>query len=393
MPGDRPPVRVEDVCFVGYGLHPPWSEGTRVLTRNQMRALVEHGSASIRGVSTARKSAEHEHGLTLSYVPESVVGDVVESRGGYRYNLDAPMLLRLIWRVGGELHQRRPDVLHVGFASHSVFSLVNDLVGDTAFVAQTFGGIEHRRVLELLDTPGRVDAYVSTTDSDIAELAAFGVPDEKLHRLRPPIFVDEFDSVDPTEARSRFGLPEDAYVAGYLGNVNEARFPDEYAERIDRWADAEGVEFLVVTKQIEDRDVRELRNLTVVSEHLSDADKRLAYAAADVWTFPFQFGDDDRAPVIDPPLTVLEAMAAARPVVVTDTLSLGEAVTDGEEGYVVDLGDFEAVVEILDALRSDLESRERMGANARELIESTYSPARVASELLSVYEEAIGRAH
>ncbi|MFB6187567.1 MAG: hypothetical protein ABEI86_11970, partial [Halobacteriaceae archaeon] len=76
-----------------------------------------------------------------------------------------------------------------------VFSILNDLLGDAAFVAQTFGGLEHQELLEVLDTPSRIHAYVSATEADLANLRSFGVPEEKLHRLNPPVYLDQFGGV------------------------------------------------------------------------------------------------------------------------------------------------------------------------------------------------------
>ncbi|MFB6187568.1 MAG: hypothetical protein ABEI86_11975, partial [Halobacteriaceae archaeon] len=89
-------MTVQDVCFVGYGLHPPWSEGTRVLTRDEMRSLADHSEFSVRGFSTRRGNEEPARDIYITYVNESVVGDVVDAFGGYRYNLDVPMLSRLV---------------------------------------------------------------------------------------------------------------------------------------------------------------------------------------------------------------------------------------------------------------------------------------------------------
>lgn len=380
-------MSVADVCVVGYGLHPPWSEGTRVLTRDQMQALVDHG-VDVHGVSTIRRGETPATEFEMEYARESRLGDLVAARGGYRYNRDAVMLARLAWRVGRRLARAEPDVLHLGFASHSLFALVNDVVGDAAVVAQTFGGVEHGRLLETLNTPTRIDAYVSTTDADLVALESMGVPAANCHGIDPPIFLDRFGDVDRSAARDTFGLPDDAFVAGYFGNVNESRFPYSVAETLDAFAQSAGVECFVVTKQIEDRDVRDLEHLTVHTGHLSAAEKRAAYAAADVWTFPFRDLGVEEAPAIDPPLTLLEAMATGRPVVVSDTLSMAEAVVDAENGYLVSPGDPEAVVDRLQALRSDPAACERLGKAARRTIRDRYSPAAAADRLLEIYETA-----
>ncbi|AWB28579.1 hypothetical protein HARCEL1_01065 [Halococcoides cellulosivorans] len=353
-----------------------------------MRALTDHAALDVRGISTIRPGDEPSPEFEMSYARESRLGDLVAALGGYRYNRDAVMFARLAWRVGRHLAREDPDVVHLGFASHSLFALVNDLVGDAAVVAQTFGGVEHGRLLNALDTPSRIDAYVSTTDADLEALEAMGVPSSNCHSLDPPVFLDRFGGVDRSTARAQFGLPEDAFVAGYFGNVNEARFPFEVAAALDAFAADEGVELFVVTKQIEDRDVRDLDNLTVHTGHLTDTEKRAAYAAADVWTFPFRELGVERTPVIDPPLTVLEAMATGRPVIASDTLSMADAVTDGENGFLVTPGVPDPIVERLRALRADPDACDRLGRAARRTIHEQYSPSAVADRLVEIYEIA-----
>ncbi|QSG08243.1 Glycosyltransferase [Halapricum desulfuricans] len=352
-----------------------------------MRALANY-PIEVRGVSTIRRGATPVREFKMEYAHESRLGDLVEALGGYRYNRDAVMFARLAWRVGKRLARDDPDVLHLGFASHSLFSLLNDLVGDAAVVAQTFGGIEHGRLLEALDTPSRVDAYVSTTDADLTALESIGVPAANCHGIDPPIFLDRFGDIDQSAARDQFDLPDDAFVAGYFGNVNESRFPYTVAEALDSFAANASVEGFVVTKQIEDRDVRDLEHLTVHTGNLSDAEKRAAYAAADVWTFPFRELGVEGAPAIDPPLTLLEAMASGRPVVATDTLSMGEAVVDAENGYLIQPGDPSALVDRLQTLRSDSGACERLGRAARRTIRERYSPSAAADRLVEIYEHA-----
>jgi glycosyltransferase involved in cell wall biosynthesis len=73
------------------------------------------------------------------------------------------------------------------------------------------------------------------------------------------------------------------------------------------------------------------------------------------------------------PMTVLEAMAAARPVIVTDVGGMAEAVADGETGLLVPAGDAGAAARALVELASDRGRAQRMGeagrARQRELFD------------------------
>ncbi|WP_444888153.1 glycosyltransferase [Microbulbifer sp. JMSA008] len=71
--------------------------------------------------------------------------------------------------------------------------------------------------------------------------------------------------------------------------------------------------------------------------------------------------------------TVLEAMAAARPVVTYDWGALSELVVEGETGYLVPFGEVEAIVERLVRLIQDAELRLRMGLAGRRHAANKYS--------------------
>lgn len=67
------------------------------------------------------------------------------------------------------------------------------------------------------------------------------------------------------------------------------------------------------------------------------------------------------------PRVVLQALATGLPVVAYDTAGIVEAVTEGGNGHMVEPGDVDRMVEILDSLVSDSALRSRMGLAARDL--------------------------
>ncbi len=85
--------------------------------------------------------------------------------------------------------------------------------------------------------------------------------------------------------------------------------------------------------------------------------------------------------------SILEYMAAARPVVVTDVGGAREAVSEGESGYIVAPGDAEAMAARIAELLSEPERARRMGARGREIVEEKFS----AAAQLARTEELYGR--
>jgi glycosyltransferase involved in cell wall biosynthesis len=71
-------------------------------------------------------------------------------------------------------------------------------------------------------------------------------------------------------------------------------------------------------------------------------------------------------------IAALEAMALARPVVLSDIGGAGDMVRPGREGFLFPAGDTAALVERLAAL-ADQGLRQRMGANAREAVEARFT--------------------
>jgi glycosyltransferase involved in cell wall biosynthesis len=81
-------------------------------------------------------------------------------------------------------------------------------------------------------------------------------------------------------------------------------------------------------------------------------------AAADAFCLP---GEIEALPV-----SILEAMALARPVVAADVGGVSEAVADGETGFVVPPGELDATARAIASLAADPERAAAMGERGRE---------------------------
>lgn len=370
------------VCYLGYELHPPWHEGTRVLTRNQLDALAAAGT-HVSAVSTIGRHDARLADHAVRYVRETPVGALASRLGVDPNAIDVYLWAKLAVALRRQVADRGADLVHAGFASHSVFSLACRLPPAVPFVAQLFGKLENRTLVERLGTPRRVDAYVTCSPRDVESLRAIGVPASKIHRIPPAIPTTDGDA---EAGRASLGVDADAFVVGYLGNTDLSRLPGSVARRLDAFAATPDTEVVVITKRLEQPALRDLPNLTIVERSLDEREKRDALAAGDAWLFPFAFDDPDRAPVIDPPLSVLEAMGAGRAVVATDSLSVGEYVLDGETGLLVDPGRPDDLVDRLAVLREDDAERRRVGTSARAHVAETCDPARTARMLQKVYD-------
>ncbi len=89
--------------------------------------------------------------------------------------------------------------------------------------------------------------------------------------------------------------------------------------------------------------------------------------------------------------SILEYMAAARPVVVTDVGGAREVVSEGETGYLVASGDDAAMADRLISLLRDPERARMMGEKGRRAVEEKFSCEAQLARTEALYERLLGR--
>ncbi len=87
------------------------------------------------------------------------------------------------------------------------------------------------------------------------------------------------------------------------------------------------------------------------------------------------------------PMTVLEAMAAGKPVIATRAGSIPDIVRHGETGLLYTPGDRASLAGSLSRLAGEPELARRMGARGQEVVAREHSAAAMAQRYLSAYEE------
>ncbi|HKS28654.1 MAG TPA: glycosyltransferase family 4 protein [Pyrinomonadaceae bacterium] len=107
---------------------------------------------------------------------------------------------------------------------------------------------------------------------------------------------------------------------------------------------------------------------------------KASLSMADVFLFPSHYEGLPNA--------VLEAMAAAVPVVATRVGSIPDLIRDGSTGFLADVGDTRAMTRGVLALMSEPDEASRIGLNGRRLIEEKYD----INKIWLLYAEALKKA-
>jgi hypothetical protein len=106
------------------------------------------------------------------------------------------------------------------------------------------------------------------------------------------------------------------------------------------------------------------------------------YALAQVCMYPSSVGEPFG-------LTMLESLASARPIIVTNSGGMPEIIRDGINGFVIPIKDFEVLASRIIELLSDDVLRERLGYTGRQMVEAGYTKEIVAKGILDIYRKAL----
>lgn len=302
---------------------------------------------------------------------------------------------------GGVRHLRRvlagrgADLVHAHL-SHDLWRLVPALVGRPEPLVLTrcmltdvnkrdaFHRWLHRRVAVWIAVAEAVRENLMARCAVPAErilVVPWGID---LERFRP-----EADEV--AAFRRELGIPKGAPLVGLIGRIDPKKGQEEFLRAADRIAGRHPEAHFLFAGRVppgQEAYAERIRSLAVglawadrvhLLGHREDVPRLLG--AVDVLVLSTY--EETSA------FVVLEAMAAGRAVVATDSGGTPEAVRDGQEGLLVPPRDVEALAGALDRLLADPALRRRLGEAARRRAETMYGEERMVEEIESVYREIL----
>jgi glycosyltransferase involved in cell wall biosynthesis len=307
-----------------------------------------------------------------------------------------------IFRLARLIREQRPRILHTHTAkAGTVGRLAALLAGDARpeVVVHTFHGHVLRgyfgplksgafRLLERL--LARVTTRLIAVSPQVRDdLVALGVaPAEKFSVVRLGIELGErLETAEGgAEARARLGIGTERFVVGWVGRMTGVKRTDDVLEALrllrERGVDA----VLLLVGDGPDRQHVEHRasELGIVRHCLFlgyQEDVSGWYRAFDAMILP---SANEGTPVV-----AIEALAAGRPVVATSVGGVPDVVREGVDGFLVPMGDTEALAERLARLAEDPALRARMGAAGRESVPARYAVGRLVGDIDELYRSLL----
>ena len=305
------------------------------------------------------------------------------------------------WRVARIIRRVQPDIVHTHTAKAGAVGRVAALLAGTRrpIVVHTFHGHVLRGyfgragtlLFRAIETAlaRATDRLVAVSPEVRDELVALRVaPRRKFSVVRLGIELEprvRFEG-DAAEVRRRHGIGADKFIVGWFGRMTAVKRTEDLMAMLagvrERGIDA----LLLLVGDGDDRERLEQRahDLGLARSCLFvgyQEDVAPWYAICD--TVVLTSASEGT------PVTIIEALAAGRPVVATRVGGVPDVVDEGETGFLVRPRDTHALAERLEILARNPERRAAMGAAGRERTLTRYAVERLVDDMDELYRELL----
>lgn len=354
----------------------------------RMRIAMMVSGTTINGVAThctllARFLVRRGHRLLLLHRPNASVAQMLALDGVEFFETTFSRRPREMMRVRAKLDAFRPHVIHTHMSSAHAYGMFARILTRYPVVATA-----HSASLQLhwcfnnlvIATSPRAAAHHIRINR-VSPTRMHMIPNMIDTRVFPRITMQERQ-----KARAMLSLPADAFVVGSIGDIGHRKRQIDLVTALARLRGVEPKARLLLVGNYDQQYLERLRRkaagLDVASEVVVTGgrdDIVQVLAAMDVFALSSRWETG--------PVAVLEAMARGLPVVATDVGMISEFITRGETGYIVNVGDTEAMSARFVALR-DPALRDAIGAAAAMAVRENYDVETIAPKIEAVLAKA-----
>lgn len=350
---DQPPHDAaadhRSALIIGRAFHSPWTEGTRVINRNFARVASQRRPICVLSITHDRLRE-----LTQTDASEAFPVEHIFTPSGYGAIGSLRAVPLIIHRLNGT-HERHAGVAHLFGVPLSIAPWLRQrgIRVISHVMAVSLRGKDRLlvRASVALFKPW-INAFAATSEVLLPHVTARGIPDDKLFVIPPAIDTSVFRPLEKRLAKSILQLDPDEPLLLYLGRVSPRRFPAEkVAAALSAAASsyAKPVRFIALspdrTFDGSENSTAYLRECSLAAERaltrlpgvraevrLASVDEKTKVTflqAADAVLFPFEAPE-----VVEPPLTLIEAMACGATIIATPAANRSALIVSGHNGYI-----------------------------------------------------------
>jgi glycosyltransferase involved in cell wall biosynthesis len=293
------------------------------------------------------------------------------------------------------LRRLKPDVVHTHMAKAGTVGRVAARICGVPLIIHTYHGhvfhsyfspAETRAILAIERALAlATNRIIAIGDGQRDEIASFGVaPLTKLVTIRLGLDLGQFLDAERSrgQLRTELGLDADTPVVGIVARLVPIKAPEMFLRAAAQILAAEPRTRFVIVGDGERR--QELEALST-DLGLKDTLRFLGWRR----DMPRVYADLDVVALTSlnegSPVVLIEALAAARPVVSTAVGGVPEVVVDGTTGLTVPVSDVSALAEAILSLLRDPARAERLGQAGRQHVYPRYDSSRLVDDVRQLY--------
>lgn len=297
--------------------------------------------------------------------------------------------LSLVHKVARELRRSHADVVHCHHYAPYIYGALGSLASVRAKMVYT----EHGRLSEAPWSSkrklanrlfGRLPGHFFAVSGDLREyMVEGGMPGNRMSVIYNGIHPGSVPGVtERTDARMRLGIPDSAYVVGTIARLDPVKDLPSLLEAFSGLRASRSDATLII---VGDGDKRSELETEVARRSLADVvhftghrdDARELLPAFDIYV--------NCSITEGVSVTILEAMAAARPVVATRVGGTPEVLEHDVTGLLVAARSPAELGDALRRLATDSMLASRLGAAARAHVEANFATRTMLDRYLTVY--------
>lgn len=224
-----------------------------------------------------------------------------------------------------------------------------------------------------------------------------GIEAKKIRKIPPGIDTHQFHpKVSGRKWRHKLGVPDKGILIFYVGNLVKAKGLDVLIEALKSLARKVPNLYFAYALQLQHSRFEPRRNdyrqalkeipLGAPARELGPVSHiEELMASADVFVAPLRTTNG----LADYPISIMEAMAAGKPVVATKVGGVREIISHEENGLLARPGNHDDLAEQILRVATSSDLAIRLGANARQSIKNNFSINQLVERTMELYEELL----
>lgn len=297
------------------------------------------------------------------------------------------------WKICKIIQREKPDIIHTHTAKSGALGRMAGILYGKAILVHTFHGhvfsgyfgkvktvffIWVERFLALFTD--RIITVSGTLKKELVEKYRIA-PEKKFSVIELGFELDELFKLPVRNNREIINIG----IVGRLVPIKNHKMVLDCARNLKQYARSNSIRIIIVGDgEMRDelgRYAQELGTESVVEFRGWVKDLKAIYEELDIVVLTSL---NEGTPV-----SLIEAMAGARPVIASRVGGVPDIVRDGINGYLVESGDIEAFTEKLSELIKDPEKRGIFGQNGRKMVQERFSKERLIKDTKELYNNLL----